>query len=51
MTSHLNNNVLYVYLIIYQIMITWFLVFSISDLFNGNAQYDEDKEHFLQLLP
>lgn len=26
-------------------------LFSISDLFNGNAQYDEDKEHFLQLLP
>ncbi|XP_073238831.1 dedicator of cytokinesis protein 1-like [Porites lutea] len=26
-------------------------LFSIGDLFNGTAQYDEDKEHFLQLLP
>ena len=28
-----------------------FSVFNISDLFNGTAQYDEDKIHVLQLLP
>ncbi|KAJ7356302.1 Dedicator of cytokinesis protein 2 [Desmophyllum pertusum] len=26
-------------------------LFNIGDLFNGTAQYDEDKEHFLRLLP
>lgn len=26
------------------------LVLNIEDLFNGTAQYDEEKEHFLQLL-
>lgn len=27
------------------------LVLYIGDLFNGTAQYDEEKEHFLNLLP